>query len=511
MQRQYPKIWGLGNPGVARGAHRTLGLPFQTKSTPGAIAQTQGLFSAIHLEEGEFDGWYSPSSPDFAPTFIRGTPRPKIRFKKRGVLEDAAGVTRFSPGLSASGDGWAWITQNVEVSMGVYTIEFHRTMNGGRTSREQFQHAQATPLENVGIANLFIPTWWLSPGILIHFPIFLAEDINRQKPQTRLYFREDGDWFFADFAMPVLEEDKDYTFGSINTTLPGVWVFTTAQFNALPELYVTFDSGENWGSFAMDETNFFPDLDMPVPDWPDEAAAPGGTPDEKRANFINQTEVQAITGFSHPGTGMLSLRRILVATFYPISYPGTWQTAVTLFDYVNGVVEDQWIYDDAPAEDSRFVTPVGENSWITYKAHFDGSPEVPDADFELQDFELTTDSGGSFTDISGDLEPGVRSIDPIVGAARPDEDPIIFPKIYYVVRTAGQDRELWASSDLFATPSDRQSLVAPASAVLYNHDYNMVAWIGQPWRDAAPCDPSVPWSLDSRVTAPEWWFDGLTP
>lgn len=509
--KPYPKIWGVGNPGVARGAQRHLGKPFQVHTADNGLARNKGQFSEIIIEEGVKDGWFAASTGAFSPTFVRGTPRPRTKWTKRGVLPANTGVTRFHPGIFPSGDGWAYVTQmNASPGPGLISFDFRKSTDGGRHATQLFEHVQALPLENIGVADWFFPMHWDVPGVLMQLPVFAAEDITRQKPQTRWYFKDEGTWFTSDLTMPEFDLDADYTFGQFASQAPGAWMFTSAKFGELPVLYVTFNLGADWGGWVMDETNFFPDLDMPDPadwDWETEDDAPGSTPDERRAAWVSQQEVQDLAGMSHPGIEILSLRRALVMTIYPTAYRGTWRHTTTLFDFVNGVVEDQWFDTYELNRDNRFSIPLGEDSWLSFNARWTPNGTNPNAAYAIEDIKWTADAGGSFTTPTPESE--VRMFGPIVGAARPYEDTPVYAKIYYTVLKAG-GLELWATSDNFSDEA-RQSQIAPSGSLSYNYDYIRPVWVGQPGLDAAPCDPCVPWRTDNRVPLPTWWYDGLTP
>ena len=509
----YPKIWGLGNPGVGRGAQRHLGRPFQTHAGGGAIARNKGKFSEIMIEPEGGDGWFSTGTNQFAPFRLRGSPSPRVKFSKRGNLPAESGLTLFSTGLMPSGNGWAYVTQFVNSSGGIAEYTVNKSYDGGRSVLELFPFIFALPTENVGVSAYFFPAYFDALTFASSIPVYVTQDINRQHPQIRLFFKDGTDWVFADVPMmeDFFEENEDYTFSPFNTQIPGNFVAITSKFGEKPVLFVTFDLGTNWGGYDMDIAGFFPDIDWPVLTYPTQASAPGADAEERRENFLDQDELLVYFSMAHSSIDVLSLRRVIITTPPYPKIGGGYRITTTVFDIVNGIIEEQF-WDDVSIPEIQVVfnTPIGENSFIHHRLEFDGPPPptVPDQDWDGEvQTEVTTDGGATLVPFTAESE--LRLINPIVGAARPDEEPPIWPNIYYVIRTGTNARELWMSDDLFDT-SNKQSTVAPPGAVAYNNDFNSVEWIGTPGpTTAAPCDPCVPWRVDTRFAVPSWWYDGL--
>lgn len=513
QKRPYPKIWGTGNPGVGRGSQRHLGGPFQTHAGGGAIARNKGKFSEIILDQSVQDGWFSLGNQTKPPIPVRGATRPTAGFGIRANRPSSA-YDVLSKGIFPSSRGWGWLVDDATLDAGVYTSIVRRSFNGGKVATPLFAHSQGIGL-NFGFLFYSFTAYLGAPSLCMSYPTFITQDIVRQRPRIRVYYRDTGVWYSTDIPMMTsfFSTNEDYTFGPFTTQAPANFVTIVAKYGEKPHLFTTYNYGTNWTDDDMDALGFFPGFTWPTLTYPTQASAPGANATARRTNFLAQTDMDKYINMSQCAVDALSLRRVIVTT--PAYYTGTnYRITTTVFDTYNGTVEEQF-WDTLPANpqwSEIYNIPIGEDSFIHQHLRWDSTPADPanhDVDFNAEySMDVSTDGGATLDAIVPHSE--LRDFSVVVGAARPNASPNpIWPKIYYTTRENDNSRQLWASSDLFVT-NTKQSTIAPATGVTYNNDFNTVAWIGTPGpQTAGPCDPCVPWRLDTRVVIPSWWYDGI--
>lgn len=509
MTTEYPKLWNGASAGGEAGVRhlQTFSPQWQFKAGPGFIGRTKGEFSEVLVDEPRGDGWFSNSNASINPIRLRGTASQNTGFTPLGNIAEDFGLAGGGA-VFPSGDGWGYTNRTLEDLPGFRLMDVSKTFTGGKTNIHMFEILVGkSEIDATAIGVVFHSTNWY-PGDhlwLALCPQYVEEDIVRQKPDARgAVLDVSGDepeWIGIQLTLPAFDPNVDYTFPEFITLLPAVWCFVWSKVGEYPTMDVTPDLGATWAEYDM--TPFFPGATFGTVT--PEASMPGATLEAKRTNYVAQGSVQHYIGAAHPSLSALSLRRVLVRTFYLSG--SDFISTVTLFDVFAGVIENQWTYTG-----DRVVIPIGENSWLEADFVTDGTPRN-----RIQNVVITLDSGATFEPVTP--EPDTRwPAFVIMGAMRPDTP--FYPTIYYVVEKGGVDgnpptgfggrKELWRTSNNY-TDNEKASLIAPQTDVTDSprwEDFDVVSYIGMP-HDPAAIDNCVPWRVDSRFAIPEWWYDGI--